>query len=110
MPITNVKKKRSKHIRKSTEKAKELRDELRYLQTLAWQKYGNRCKAMLKCDGIRATAIHEIVPRSMGRRAYTVENMLPVCEACHTAIHNMGAMKFAHGYLDSRKSLPIPSL
>lgn len=60
---------------------------------------------MLKCQGTQANEIHEIVPRSFGKRAYTLENMLPVCRACHAEIHRMGARKFMLGYLDSRESL-----
>lgn len=63
--------------------------------------YGGRC---ILCKQ-EAVTLHEIIPKSKRPKTWnTPENRVPVCNNCHTKIHNTGTKHFVSVLTDLQQN------
>ena len=74
--------------------------ELVELHRVATALFRGRCG---NCLLALATEVHEIRPRSAGRKSLRLVNMLPVCRTCHQLIHQRSNRKTEKELLERRE-------
>jgi len=57
------------------------------VQDFIMRVFNHRCP---QCLG-KADTVHEIIPRSRGKRAWEFSNRVAICHTCHTEFHRIGA-------------------
>jgi 5-methylcytosine-specific restriction endonuclease McrA len=57
------------------------------VQEFVMKLFDYRCPG---CGG-KADTVHEIIPRSRGKRAWEFSNRVAICHPCHTEFHRLGA-------------------
>jgi 5-methylcytosine-specific restriction endonuclease McrA len=65
------------------------------------ERFHNRCGLCFRYTLV----VHEIEPRSSGKRAIREENMIPLCTQCHDSVHKNGAIVMEKTLLEARQEL-----
>jgi hypothetical protein len=55
-------------------------NKLKQLQSEVWRIFKGRCGMN---PAHKASGVHEIVPKSHGKKSLSLENMIPLCQSCH---------------------------
>jgi hypothetical protein len=85
-------------LKRISDKKRRQDAELAVSTVVVKERSGGRCEARLPCCTGRGQHVHHLTPRSV-RVDHSPENLLDLCFACHTWIHDHGTEARERGLL-----------